>query len=300
MPMVASLGVPSVQHVLDALSSGSLYAMFALGLSLIFGVVGLVNFAQGSIIMGAAYAILATNALPVLLVLVVAVVVAVCLSLVVDLLAFRPFRHASPTTLLVTSFIVGSLFQAIAEMVDNNTPRFVDVSVWLDGSFRAGGVVMTRISVVTLGSTLILMACLTLFLRYSRRGTEMRAAADNFQMARALGVRSNRVIALAFGISGVLAGISSFLFIAQTGTVEPTVGVSPLLFGFVGTVIGGLGSISGAVAGGFLLGVVAEVLQSALPNSLVSYTTAILFAAVFLLLVLRPRGLFGSAAGERI
>ena len=299
MPLVAS-GAASVQHVLDALSSGSLYAMFALGLSLIFGVVRLVNFAQGAIIMGAAYTILATSSLPVVVVLVLAVSVAVCLSLLVDRLAFRPFRNASPTTLLVTSFVVGSLIQSVAEMVDNNTPRFVDVSTWLDGSFKAGEVAMTRISVITFGTTLALMIGLAVFLRRMRTGTEMRAAADNFQMARALGVRSHRVIGLAFAISGALAGISSFLFIAQTGTVQPTVGATPLLFGFVGTVIGGLGSISGAVAGGFLLGVLAEVLQSGLPTSLIPYTNAILFAAVFVLLVFRPRGLFGSTAGERI
>jgi branched-chain amino acid transport system permease protein len=293
-------GAQTIQHTIDALSSGSLYAMFALGISLIFGIVRLVNFAQGSIIMGSAYALLAVAGWPVILKLVVAIAVAVVLSILVDRLAFRPFRTASPTTLLVTSFTLGSLFQAVAEMIDNNHPRYTDVWGWLDHSFVIGNVVIARASVITLGMTVLLMAILAVFLRRSRTGTQMRAAAENFQMARALGVRSNRVIAIAFVISGVLAGVGSFLFIAQAGTVQPTIGVTPLLLGFVGTVVGGLGSIAGAVAGGFLLGVLTEVLQSTLPSGLVPFTQAFLYAAVFLILVSRPQGLFGSTAGERI
>ena len=288
------------QHVLDALSTGSLYAMFALGIALIFGIVRLVNFAQGSVIMGAAYALVIADSWPILLKFAFTVVVAVGLSLVVDRLAFRPFRTASPATLLVTSFTVGSLFQAVAELADNDQPQYAAVSPWLDGSFRIGDVVIARVSVITLVVTVLLMGALVVFLRRSSLGTQMRAAAENFQMAQALGVRSNRVIGAAFAISGALAGVGAFFYIAVSGTVRPTIGFTPLLFGFVGTVIGGLGSIPGAVAGGFFLGALTEVLQTVLPQDLVPYTNAIVFSVVFAVLVLRPQGLFGSTAGERV
>jgi branched-chain amino acid transport system permease protein len=298
--ILGAAGTGLAQHVLDALSSGSLYAMFALGIALIFGIVRLVNFAQGSVIMGSAYALVIAGSWPVPVKFVFAVAVAVVLSLVVDRLAFRPFRRASPTTLLVTSFTVGLLFQGVAELADNDQPRYTDVSVWLDGSFHFGGVVISRVSVCTLLVTVILMGALGVFLRRSALGTQMRAAAENFHMAQALGIRSNRVIGAAFAISGVLAGVGSFFFIAQGGSVGPTIGLTPLLFGFVGTVIGGLGSIPGAVAGGFVLGALTEVLQSVLPAGLVPSTNAFVFAVVFAILVLRPQGLFGSTAGERV
>jgi branched-chain amino acid transport system permease protein len=296
----AAAGTGAVQHILDALSSGSLYAMFALGIALIFGIVRLVNFAQGSVIMASAYSLVVAASWPVPLKFLLAVVVAVVLSLVVDRLAFRPFRHASPTTLLVTSFTVGLLFQGVAELADNDQPRYADVSVWLDGSFRFSGVVISRVTVITLVVTLLLMGGLGVFLRRSPLGTQMRAAAENFRMAQALGIRSNRVIGAAFAISGVLAGVGAFFLIAQGGSVGPTIGLTPLLFGFVGTVIGGLGSIPGAVAGGFVLGALTEVLQSLLPSGLVPYTNAFVFAVVFAILVLRPQGLFGSTIGQRV
>lgn len=299
LPAATSVTIP--QHLLNALSGGGLYAMFALSIALIFGIVGLVNFAQGGIMMGAAYALLVSGSEGVLLKLVIAIAVAVALSLVVDRIAFRPIRDASPTTLLVTSFMMAALFQAIAEMADNNQPEGTLVSGWLSTSLHIGTkTTITRISVVTVGASVILLGGLAIFMRKSKTGVEMRAAAENFRISQALGIRSNRVIAVAFAISGVLAGVSTFLFVAQSGTVNPTIGTTPLLFGFVGTVVGGLGSLPGAVAGGFILGALTEILEAALPAALIPYTDAFVFGAVFILLVTRPQGMFGSTAGERV
>lgn len=289
-----------IQHVFDALSTGSLYAILALGIALIFGIVRLVNFAQGAIIMGSAYGMLIVADWNVAAKLAVAILVAVALSMIVNRVAFQPIRDSSASTLMVTSFTLGTLFVAIAEMADNNKPRSTSVSTWLDESFSIGSVVITHVSLVTLLVTVGLVVALAVFLKRSRLGTEMRAAAENFQMAQALGIRSNRVIAIAFVISGILAGVSAFFLIARSGTVNPDIGTTPLIIGLVGTVIGGLGSLAGAVAGGFLLGATTEILQAVLPASLLPYTNAFVFTAVFILLVTRPQGLFGSTAGERV
>jgi branched-chain amino acid transport system permease protein len=289
-----------IQHVFDALSTGSLYAMLALGIALIFGIVRLVNFAQGAIIMGSAYAILAVADWPVAGKLGIAILVAIFLSLVVNRVAFQPIRDSPPSTLMVTSFTLGTFFQAVAEMADNNHPRSTSVSTWLDESFHFGSVVITHVSLITLVTTILLVAALAVYLRKARIGTEMRAAAENFRMAQALGIRSNRVIMIAFIFSGVLAGVSSFFLVAQSGTINPDIGTTPLIIGLVATVIGGLGSLPGAVVGGFLLGAATEILQAALPASLTPYTNAFVFGAVFVLLVTRPQGIFGSTAGERV
>lgn len=297
--IATSVSIP--QHILDALSSAGLYSIFALSIALIFGIVGLVNFAQGGIMMGVAYALLVVGSENVFIKLIIAIAVAIALSLVVDRVAFRPIRNASPTTLLVTSFMMAEFFQAIAEIADNDKPRATLVSSWLSSSFHLGGTTtITRISVITIATSAVLVIGLAIFMRRASIGIQMRAAAENFRISQALGIRSNRVIAVAFAISGILAGVSTFLFVAQSGTINPTIGTTPLLFGFVGTVIGGLGSLPGAVAGGFVLGALTEILEGALPAGLTPYTDAFVFGAVFVLLVTRPQGMFGTTEGERV
>jgi branched-chain amino acid transport system permease protein len=289
-----------LQFTLDALAGGSLYALFALGIALLFGIIRLANFAQGGIIMAGGYILVAAADLPVLVKLVLVVGVTVILSAASDRLAFRPIRNADATTLLVTSFAVGSLMQAIGEMISNDNADLTNVSGWLDGTVRLGSADIARVSVVSLGVSLLLLVLLAAFFRWSEIGLHMRAAAENFKMAQALGVRSNRVIGIAFVISGILAGIGSFLFIAQSGTVTPTVGVTPVLYGFVGTIVGGLGSLTGAAIGGFILGSLEEALYSLLPASAVPYTDGIVFVVVFAFLVVRPQGLFRVDLGERV
>ncbi|MDO8210098.1 branched-chain amino acid ABC transporter permease [Conexibacter sp. CPCC 206217] len=301
MHIVEFASISSVlQHVIDAFSGGSLYALFALAIALVFGIVRLINFAQGAIMTVAAYGLLVVEGVPVIVKLVVVIVVAVGLSLAVDRVAFRPIRDVDPTTLLVTSFAVGSLLQALLVVIDQDQPRSTEVSSWLSSSLHVGSLVVSWVSVATIVATALLLIALVLFLRRSTTGLEMRAVAENFRMSQALGVRSNRVIAVAFAISGVLTGITAFFLIAQSGTISPTIGITPLLFGFIGTVVGGIGSLPGAVAGGYLLGVLTEALQAALPDNLVPYRDAFVFGAVFFLLVFRPQGLFGSNFQERV
>lgn len=288
------------QTCLDALSGGSLYALFALGISLLFGIIRLVNFAQGGIVMAGAYVLVATESMPVPVKLVIVVATTIALSLAVDRIAFRPIRRASAETLLVTSFAVGALMQAVALMISNDKPTLTSVSPWLDGTVGAGSLQISRITLVTIATTVVLLVLLALLLKKTSVGLHMRAAAEDFPMSQVLGVKSNRIIAIAFAISGAIAGISSFLFVAQGGTVSPTIGVTPVLFGFVGATIGGLGSLSGAAVGGFLLGAATQVMYTLLPQELIPYTNGFLFLLVFLFFVFRPQGLFPVSSGERI
>jgi branched-chain amino acid transport system permease protein len=200
-------------------------------------------------------------------------------------------RDSNPTTLLITSFAVSYLLQNLAILILGSTPRSGQVSGALSKSFQIGDLSISKLNVVTIVVTLALLGGLGLFLNRTAMGVQMRAAAENFRMARLLGVPANRVIATAFGISGLLAAIAAIFLTAQTGTVSPTLGLTPVLFAFMATVLGGLGSLSGAVVGGFLLGAASVALQALLPVEISGYRDAFLFGAVLLVLVLRPQGL---------
>jgi branched-chain amino acid transport system permease protein len=281
-----------IQNIIDALALGSLYALFALGVALIFGIMRLVNFAHGELIMVGGYALVLFTDVPLVVKVAGAILVAVVIALLMDRIAMRPVRNADPTTLLITSFAVSYLLQNLAILILGSVPKSGQVSTALSKSFDVGSVSVSNLDVATVGITLALLAGLALFLNRSMIGVQMRAAAENFQMARLLGVPANRVIATAFGISGLLAGIAAVFLVAQTGTVSPTVGLTPVLFAFMATVLGGLGSMSGAVVGGFLLGGASVALQALLPLGVREYRDAFLFGAVLLVLILRPQGLF--------
>ena len=141
---------------------------------------------------------------------------------------------------------------------------------------------------------MVLLISFGLFLKKTRLGVQMRAAAEDFPMARLLGVRANTVIAAAFALSGLLAGVAAILLVAQTGTLTPTMGVTPVLVAFVATIIGGLGSLGGAVIGGFALGTLTVTLQAELPLALRAYRDAFVFGGVIAILVFRPNGLLGA------
>ena len=286
----------TVQLIVDSLTAGSFYALFALGIALIFGIMQLVNFAHGELIMVGAYAVYLTQGWSLPLMLLVSVGTVVVLALLMERVAFRPVRGANPATLLITSFAVSFLLQNLAQMVFTTLPKSADVAPVFRRSFTVGGLTVGWLSVVTIVTTAVLLAALALFLRRTATGVQMRAAAEDFGMARLCGVRSNRVIATAFGIGGLLAGVGALLLVGQSGSVSITMGLAPVLFGFTAAAIGGLGSLPGAVVGGYLLGAGSTVLQQVLPYGLAGYRDAFLFLGVFGLMCLRPGGLFRVAS----
>jgi branched-chain amino acid transport system permease protein len=280
-----------LQNAIDAVSVGSLYALFALGIALIFGIMRLINFAHGELIMVGAFALYLGRHLPWPVQIAVTLGACVAVALLMERIAFRPVRGADATTLLITSFAVSFFLQNLAIMIFGSLPRTANVSTTLSESFSLGALSIPWLDVLTISVTLALVTALGAFLGKTTVGLQMRAAAEDFRMARVLGVRANVVIATAFGISGVLAAAASVLLMIQTGTVTPTVGSSPVLIAFIATVLGGMGSLRGAVLGGMLLGVLTVALQAYLPLELRYYRDAFAYGAVILMLVVRPQGL---------
>ncbi len=282
------------QHVADAISVGSLYALLALGIALIFGILGLVNFAHGSLIMVTGFAVVELGDPPWPVVVAVAIAVPAALALAIERVAFRPVRGASPATMLVTSFAVAYLLQALVIVTLGATPKTTEVSQTLNASVELLGVTLTWLDVVTVGATFALLVALAATLRWTTIGLQMRAAAEDFAMTRTLGVRANRVIAATFALSGVLAGVAALLIVARTGTASAGSGLAPLLLAFVATVLGGMGSLAGAVLGGFVLGAVTIALDVWLPVELRPARDAFLYGIVVAMLLLRPQGIVVS------
>lgn len=280
-----------LQTLVDALSLGGLYALTALGVGLIFSVMRLANFAHGELITCAAYAMFALSGQPVLIVIGFALLVAVVVAMLIERLAFRPLRKADAATLLITSFTASMFLQKLLIFVYDSRVKPVNPLPLLNTPVTILGADLSLLKLVTIAVCAVLLLALSLFLNRLPLGMQMRAAAEDFTMSRLLGVRANTVVLLAFAISAVLAVTVSFLFVAQTGFVHPRLGVQLTVTAFVATVIGGLGSLQGAVVGGFVVGIGATLLQSFLPPALAPFRDAFLYLVVILILLVKPDGL---------
>lgn len=280
-----------IQHTIDAASLGGLYAMLALGIALIFGIMNLINFAHGELIMIGGYSLYLLHSLWWPLQLIGCVAVTVIAALLMDRVAFRPVRGASPPVLLVTSFALSFALVSIATVVFGSRAKGITFPSWFDQTLSIGSVSFSSLSLITVAAVVVMVGGLATFLTRSVVGIQMRAAAEDFEMARMVGVRSDIVIAVAFGLSGVFASVSAVLIVAQGGTVTPTIGAAPVLIAFVATIIGGLGSLPGAAFGGFFLGALTVILQVVLPENLAPYRDAFVYAGVLTLLLVRPQGL---------
>ncbi len=285
----------------------SFYALAALGIGLLFGVLRLINFAHGDYITVGAFALIVPSAAPVATMLIgdfhfvpliiSVLLVVVILALLSYFLVFRPLGDAPPATFMVASFAVGIFLQNGILMIFGGRPKAAGLWSDLNKAIEIGEKVsVPQLQLIIIGVTLILLALLALFLRYTPIGVQMRAAAEDFRMARMLGVRANLVIAVAFVLSGALAGVMSLLFVAQTGILSFRMGIPLMLFAFIATVIGGMGSLTGAVVGGYTVGIVSVVLQAILPEELRGFRDAFVFGLVIIILVARPQGLVPSKA----
>lgn len=290
-----------VQYLIDAASVGGLYALTALGIGLIFGVIGLVNFAYGEYIMMGAYVILLSVGFDWPVVVLFMLVYVTAAALLTDLAVFRHVRTADPSTLMIVSFGLSYMIQHIYVMFFGSLTRTVNFLPAVNQAIEIGGVRIAGVNLLQIGATLILTAGLAMFIKFTKLGYQMRAVSENPRMARMVGVNIHRVVAVAFITSAVLAVTVSTLFITQTGSMTPYFGTSLTLIGFVATVIGGMGSLVGCALGGFLVGFATTLMQLVLPRDIQPFRDAFVFGAVILVLLVRPGGLIiVSSSRERV
>ena len=282
-----------VQYVLNAVSLGSLYALMALGLAVVYAILRLVNLAYGELIMVTGYTIfvLQDSPLPWIALALIAIVAAMFASVITERVAFRPVRANSLNAMLVTSFAVSTLFQNGALLLVSPRTRAIETPTIFTANVLVGDLRIPIANVLTIVVSVALLIGLNLLLRRTTLGIALRAAADDFPMTRMLGIRADRIIATAFAISGLLAGVVGIFWLSRLSSVVPTVGLQPLLIALIATVIGGMSGLAGAIVGGYLLGFVTVGMSTVLQPGLLDYRDAFIFLLVIVVLLFRPEGL---------
>ena len=286
-----------VQYLISALSLGGLYALMSLGLVVVYGILRLINFAYGELVMVAGYGLLlfGQTTLPWPLVALFSVAIAVLAAVLMERVAFRPVRFGSASTMLITSFAVSTLLQNTTLLAISPRPQAVRLPGFFVESITLGGLRFRVVDLASLAVSIIALVVLSILLRRTIIGIALRAAADDFTMTRLLGVRANLIISVAFAISGLLAGIVAIFWVGRSSLVEPAIGLQPVLIAFIASVVGGMENLKGAVLGGYLLGFLTVGLQTWLPQAMLDYRNAVLFGIVIVILLIRPEGLIRPA-----
>ena len=281
------------QQVINGLATGSIYAMVALGYTMIYGILGLINFAQGEIYMAGAFAaVLAMSAFHVGFVpaFIIALAVSSVVGVLMERLAFRPLRNSNPLIPLIAAIGVSLSLQSLARILfgPNNRPFPIKINYTIVHVF---GAKIPVLDIVILASAGLLMVCLTVFVKRSKYGRAMVASALDGDAARLMGINVNSMVTLTFVIGSILSGAAGVMTAVYYNATYPTMGMLTGLKAFSAAILGGVGSIPGAIVGGLILGV-AENLGAAYISS--GLKDAIAFAIMIIVLIVRPTGIFGK------
>jgi branched-chain amino acid transport system permease protein len=293
----------NAQTFADALALGAIYALMAVGIGLVFGVLRLVNFAYGQLVMAGAFALAVASEMnwPLWVGIVLCFAIVLVLSLLLDRLVFRPLRRQSPAVMLVATFAVAFLLQSIAALKFGTFGRIATSLTFLNRPVDIAGTDIRKITIVAIIVAAVCLAALTVLLERTTIGLHMRAAAMDFDTARLLGVRANRVIGVAVLLSGALAAVVAIMLTVQNPLVTSTFALNDTIIVLAGVVLGGMNRPVSATLGGFAIGFGSGLLGGALPTAQSQYVPTFLFAAVILVLLVRPSGLFArSTSAERV
>ena len=291
-----------LQQLLNGLALGSTYALLALGIAIVFSIIGLANFAHGELITICAYVMLAMRyaGMPWILWVAAGLVVTVLAALLMERLAFRPVRHASPITMLMASLGLSILIASAFEAFVSPRVRAVPQPDWMNSTLTVLGLQVRLSYLLVIGVTAVALIGLLTLLRRTVVGIAMRGAAEDFDAVRLMGVKANFVVAFSFAISGFLAGLAAVLILSLRGAVSPHMGFALVLNGFMANVIGGLGNLWGAVLGGFILGFLETVFRAFLPTQATGFTNGLIFLIIGIILILRPDGLIAPKRAVRV
>lgn len=290
------------QQAINAVSIGSLYALMAIGLAMVYGILRLINFAHGDLIMVGSYAALFMTilGLPFWVAALVGIAASGLTGLVMERVAYRPIRGAQDVAMLLTSFAVTIFLENVGILLFKPSSRPFSAPGVLSTAVTFGALRVNSVDIIAIVVAGILLVLLTFFITRTELGTSMRAVSQDLLASRLMGININRVFVTAFGIGSLLAGVVGLLWSTRVGKIDPLMGFYPVLKAFVASVIGGLGSLPGAVLGGYLLGILEILLQGLLPASLTPFRDAFVFAVLIILLLFRPTGLLGSTEKEKI
>ena len=283
--------------LINGLSLGGIYAMIALGYTLVYGIAKMLNFAHGDIIMVGGYVIYVFMATqnPLLAVL-MAVIFCMLLGICIEKVAYKPLRGASPLAVLITAIGVSYLLQSLAQIIFGSANKMV--TVYDFGSIKFLGVTVQVSALVTLAVTVVVMIALTLFVKYTRTGRAMIAVSEDKGAAQLMGINVDKIITITFAIGSALAALAGLFYLLKAPSISSTLGAMPGIKAFTAAVIGGIGSIPGAMLGGILLGMVESISYKI--TAIAPYTDAIEFSILIIILLVRPTGFLVKKRREKV
>jgi len=291
-----------MQHLTNGISLGSLYALIAIGYTMVYGILRLINFAHGDIFMMAAYFAffgVATFNLPWYFAFVIAIVITAILGMTIEFTAYKPLRNAPKISVLISAIGVSFLLENLAVVLFGGRPKAFPTPEIFTNIVTIGGVSIQNLTFVIPVVTLVLLVILLYLVNHTKIGMAMRASAKDVETARLMGINVNRIISFTFAIGSMLAAVGSMMWSMKYPQIVALMGMIPGMKCFIAAVIGGIGDIKGAVIGGFILGIGEIMLVAFLPG-LTGYRDAFAFILLIVILLFKPTGIMGKNLTEKV
>ncbi len=283
--------------LINGLSLGGIYAMIALGYTMVYGIAKMLNFAHGDIIMVGGYTIFLFLFVNPIVAIVMAVIFCVIFGILIEKLAYKPLRGSSPLAVLITAIGVSYLLQSFAQIIFGSATKFVEIATF-ENKLQLGPLVIDIPTVITLICSAAVMVALSVFVKYSKTGRAMIAVSEDKGAAQLMGINVNTIIMITFAIGSALAALAGVFTLLKSPAITPTFGAMPGIKAFTAAVIGGIGSIPGAMVGGLMLGII-ETFSNSVP-ALSPYTDAVEFSILIVVLLVKPTGLLGKKRREKV
>lgn len=300
MKGVKALMMSFISYLVNGISLGSIYALIALGYTMVYGIAKMLNFAHGDIIMVGGFTVftaMSTEWCPVWLSVVIGIIVCTVLGVVVEKVAYKPLRNASPLAVLITAIGVSYLLQNVALIIFGSASQSFTSVVKNVAPVTIGGVTISMETIISIVVSVIIMVCLTFFINKTKAGKAMLAVSEDKGAAQLMGINVNSTISLTFAIGSALAGVASVLLCSSYPQISPYTGSMPGIKAFVAAVFGGIGSIPGAMIGGILLGVIENLSKAYISSQL---SDAIVFLVLIVVLIVKPTGIMGKKINEKV
>lgn len=291
-----------LSQLFNGIKLGSVYAMVAIGYSMVYGILRLINFAHGDIMTVGVYTILVlftTYGLPLWLTIIISITLAIIVGLTAERVAYRPLRSSGEETTLISSLAVSILIQNIIVMVFSPQRVAFHLPDYLSKLHTFGTVRLSTMNIITFVAVFVILIALSYMIKNTRVGMAMRACSDNMNAARLMGINITTIIIIAFAISSALAALSGLMLAGEYKTIDPLMGFVPGLKAFCAAVLGGIGSLGGAALGGFILGIIEMLFAGLMPTEITPYRDAFVFLVLILVLLVKPNGILGSNEGGR-
>ncbi len=289
-----------ISYLVNGISLGSIYALIALGYTMVYGIAKMLNFAHGDIIMVGGFTVftaMSTEWCPVWLSVVIGIIVCTLLGVIVEKVAYKPLRNASPLAVLITAIGVSYLLQNVALIIFGSAAQSFTSVVKNVAPVTIGGVTISMETIISIVVSVIIMICLTFFINKTKAGKAMLAVSEDKGAAQLMGINVNSTISLTFAIGSALAGVASVLLCSSYPQISPYTGSMPGIKAFVAAVFGGIGSIPGAMIGGILLGVIENLSKAYISSQL---SDAIVFLVLIVVLIVKPTGIMGKKINEKV